>query len=58
MKPFIFKNTNGFISFSAYIILIYLLSIYIHFYNRVMMVVDIRSNLISVYQEYIFQLMK
>jgi hypothetical protein len=58
MKHYPFKNDHGFISFSMYIILIYLIGIYIHFYNRIMMVTEIRGNFISIYQEYINQLMK
>ncbi len=52
MKKLLLKN-DGFISFSLYIILIYLISVYYHFYNRYMMVIEIRTNLILIYENYI-----
>lgn len=52
MKKSLLKN-EGFISFSLYIILIYLISVYYHFYNRYMMVIEIRTNLILIYENYI-----
>jgi len=52
MKKSLLKN-EGFISFSMYIILIYLISVYYHFYNRYMMVIEIRTNLILIYENYI-----
>lgn len=52
MKKLLLKN-EGFISFSLYIILIYLISVYYHFYNRYMMVIEIRTNLILIYENYI-----
>ncbi len=52
MKKFLLKN-DGFISFSLYIILVYLISVYYHFYNRYMMVIEIRTNLILIYENYI-----
>lgn len=52
MKKFLLNN-DGFISFSLYIILIYLISVYYHFYNRYMMVIEIRTNLILIYENYI-----
>lgn len=52
MKKSLLKN-EGFISFSLYIILIYLISVYYHFYNRYMMVIEIRTNLIFIYENYI-----
>lgn len=55
MKKLLLEN-DGFISFSLYIILIYLISVYYHFYNRYMMVIEIRSNLILIYENYINKL--
>lgn len=52
MKRLLLKN-DGFISFSLYIILIYLISVYYHFYNRYMMIIEIRTNLIFIYENYI-----
>lgn len=52
MKKLLLKN-DGFISFSLYIILIYLISVYYHFYNRYMIVIEIRTNLILIYENYI-----
>lgn len=52
MKKLLLEN-DGFISFSLYIVLIYLISVYFHFYNRYMMVIEIRTNLILIYESYI-----
>ncbi|SDK54667.1 hypothetical protein SAMN05216216_104169 [Lacicoccus qingdaonensis] len=52
MKKLLLEN-DGFISFSLYIVLIYLISVYFHFYNRYMMVIEIRTNLILIYENYI-----
>lgn len=55
MKRLLLKN-DGFISFSLYIVLIYLITVYYHFYNRYMMIIEIRSNLILIYENYIHQI--
>lgn len=43
-------------SFSLYIMLIYLITLYYHFYNRYMMIIDIRTNLILIYENSIHQI--
>lgn len=52
------SRNDGFISFSLYIILIYLITVYYHFYNRYMMIIEIRTNLILTYENYIHQIIE
>lgn len=49
MKRLLSKN-DGFFSFSIYIILIYLISLYYQYYNEMMITLDIRMNFIEIYQ--------
>lgn len=55
MKRLLSEN-DGFISFSLYIVLIYLITLYFHFYNRYMMIIEIRTNLILTYENSIHQI--
>ncbi|SOC38706.1 hypothetical protein SAMN05878391_0507 [Salinicoccus kekensis] len=55
MKRLLLEN-DGFISFSLYIVLIYLITVYFHFYNRYMMIIEIRTNLILTYENSIHQI--
>lgn len=55
MKRLLSEN-DGFMSFSLYIMLIYLITLYYHFYNRYMMIIDIRTNLILIYENSIHQI--
>lgn len=48
MKHLPLKN-DGFFSLSVYFILIYLVGVYYHYYNRFQLIFDIRMNLIEIY---------
>jgi len=57
MKHLHSKN-DGFFSFSIYIILIYLISLYYQYYNEMMITLDIRMNFIEIYQYKISRLIE
>lgn len=48
MRPLSLRN-DGFFSLSIYFILIYLLGVYYHYYNRFQLIYNIRENLIEIY---------
>lgn len=48
MKRLSLKN-DGFFSLSVYFLLIYLVGVYYHYYNRFQLILDIRRNLIEIY---------
>lgn len=48
MKHLSLKN-DGFFSLSVYFLLIYLIGVYYHYYNRFQLILDIRMNLIEIY---------
>lgn len=48
MKHLPLKN-DGFFSLSIYFVLIYLVGVYYHYYNRFQLIFDIRMNLIEIY---------
>ncbi|CAM4169868.1 Sensor histidine kinase [Jeotgalicoccus halotolerans] len=43
------SKNDGFFSLSVYFLLIYLIGVYYHYYNRFQLVLDIRMNLIEIY---------
>lgn len=42
-------KSDGFFSLSVYFLLIYLVGVYYHYYNRFQLILDIRMNLIEIY---------
>lgn len=44
-----FLKSDGFFSLSLYFLLIYLIGVYYHYYNRFQLILDIRMNLIEIY---------
>lgn len=42
-------RSDGFFSLSVYFLLIYLVGVYYHYYNRFQLILDIRMNLIEIY---------
>lgn len=49
MKLPLLQN-DGFFSFSIYFILLYLVGLYYHYYNKSFMILEIQSNFIEIYQ--------
>lgn len=49
LMKYLLLKSDGFFSFSIYIILIYLISLYYQYYNEMMITLDIRMNFIEIY---------
>ncbi|GAA3725171.1 MULTISPECIES: hypothetical protein [Salinicoccus] len=49
MKNRLHLSNEGFFSFSMYIVLIYMAGVYYHYHNRFMMIIEIQSNFIEIY---------
>jgi hypothetical protein len=43
------SGNDGFFSVSVYFLLIYLIGVYYHYFNRFQLILDIRMNLIEIY---------
>ncbi|CAD2073776.1 hypothetical protein GCM10007275_04510 [Jeotgalicoccus coquinae] len=50
------SGNDGFFSVSVYFLLIYLIGVYYHYFNRFQLVLDIRMNLIEIYISRIYQI--
>lgn len=49
MKLLLSKN-DGFVSITMYILLVYLSQVFYYYYNKIMYIIEIRKDLIEIYE--------
>ena len=56
MKHIVLKN-DGFVSITMYIFLVYLYQVFYYYYNKIIYIIEIRKNLIDIYNQKLIALM-
>ncbi|MFC3900814.1 hypothetical protein [Aliicoccus persicus] len=56
MKHIVLKN-DGFVSITMYIFLVYLYQVFYYYYNKIIYIIEIRKNLIEIYNQKLIELM-
>ena len=55
MKLLLSKN-DGFVSITMYILLVYLSQVFYYYYNKIMYIIEIRKDLIEIYELKLLQM--
>lgn len=55
-KKCLFFKDDGFVSITMYMLLIYLYQVFQYYYNKLMYVIEIRKNVIEIYEQKLFEM--